>query len=168
MTGAEKLFRCYLLGLSTALYFSLAAMIALDCYFRGWEAVFFGAFPNAQILLIACLIQFVGLVPFSKIYARYEKEKYTVRKYITAQRRVFSKWYNSTTSITLVILIGSVVLWLCIEILRGFSDLTLALLATGSRPMLALPVISPIVFVVVRATHRKARDIIDQMSSKID
>ncbi len=166
--GAEKFIRCYLLGLSISLLFSIFAMVALDFYFQGWEDALFDDMEYALFLPIACFVLLALTVPISKIYVRRMKQKHTVQRFITSQRQALLKWYNRTISITLVVLIASAVLWLYFAILDDFLGFNLTSLQARSRALLALPVISPVVFVVVRATHRKARDIIDQMSSKMD
>ena len=143
-------------------------MVALDFYFHGREEALLDDMPDALFLPIACIGLLALTAPISKIYVRRKIQKHTVQRFITTQRQDFSKWYNWTISVTFVVLIASATLWLYFAILDDFSGFNLTSLQARSRALLALPVISPVVFVVVRATHRKARDIIDQMSSKID
>lgn len=152
-------------GIATSIF--VFAAVGFDSLLNGWAEILFGTMPNGLLLMTACLITVACTVPISKLYVRYRSRRNTLQNFVSAQQREFRRWYGGPFATTVVVACGTAVLWLFCETLRNLWSFDLTLLAMRCRGLIAIPLATPLVYLVMCATLREARKLIEQMSSNI-
>lgn len=162
---AERRDRTLFCASVSALYLSVFWTMILDIILFGWTASLFGnmLFPTA----IAYVVALVFSYPVCKLTVYFQRKGKTVSKFITKQRNEIGKWYSKPIFTTLLVAIVSLFFLFALLFVDEYSrllfDLDPSQLARRCSALLTLPILMPLTYILVKASQRKARNLLEKM-----
>ena len=164
---AEKSSRCTWFGLITALFGFTLTVTVLGVSLNHFSEITIETRSIDSILIAYVLVIIFGF-PYSKLYIRFQRRKYSAEKYVEYYQKTSQRFFCHPLFLTIAIPFGSVVHLLTWESIRNWKDLDQVLLSVGSAVMVVLPIALPLVYFLLKRTMRKSSKLVEQMVRKID
>ncbi|MCY3884451.1 MAG: hypothetical protein OXG24_05980 [Gammaproteobacteria bacterium] len=163
---AKEFARCVFLGYSIAISIYIFATIALDVILLVWSEVSFSAaYTKHLILLLAIITAPACANPYSWLYVRYQRRKRSFVKFLESRQKQLDRPYSRPFPVSVFILLASLLLLIYREAILDVRDLELTWLTERGWALIALPLAMPIVYFVIRDTHRRAKVLLERMLS---
>lgn len=159
---AKEFARCVCIAIGIYIF----ATIALDVILLVWNEVSLGAaFTKHLILLLAIITTTACVNLYSWLYVRYQRQKRTFVKFVESKQKQLDRPYNRPFPVSVFILLACLLILIYREVILDLPDLELTWLAERKLAPLALPITLPIVYFVIRNTHRRAKVLLERMFS---